>query len=439
MLLQLMKKREGAYTVERKRRTEHKPTEEASVPEYLIYPLSMHIGAPAKPVVEKGDYVKIGTLIAEKEGFISANVYASISGQVKEISDQPTMNGKGPCIVIKNDYQDVYEAPLLSEGEELTVDQKKSLIEQAGVVGMGGATFPTSVKLSPPPEKSIDTLIINGAECEPYSTSDHRLMVEYAEQLIEGIRVLHEVLPVTKTYIAIESNTHESVAVMKAAIEDVDHIEIKELETIYPQGSEKSLIKNLTGREVPPGGLPADVHTLVTNVATTFAIYEAVRLGRPLTKRITTITGEPIKEPKNLWVRIGTPIQHLIEECQGFQSKTGKMIHGGPMMGKPLTSGQVPITKGSSVITFLEKEEAVRSERTPCIQCAECLHVCPVSLQPILISNAYENGDIDQAEKLGAMDCIDCGNCSYICPSKIPLLDNIRSAKSEIKARKEDN
>ncbi|SEO41118.1 electron transport complex protein RnfC [Amphibacillus marinus] len=438
MLFQFNRKREGAYTEERKSRTEHRPIEEATVPEYLMFPLAMHIGAPAKPTVEEGDYVKLGQLIAEKDGFISANIYASVSGKVIDISDQPTVHGKGPCITIKNDYKDVRAEPLFKQGEELSQKAKLALIEQAGIVGMGGATFPTSVKLSPPPGKEIDTLIINGAECESYSTSDHRLMVEYAEGLIEGIRVLVEVLPVKKAYIAIESNAHESVAVMKKAIIEHDHIEIRELETIYPQGSEKNLIKTLTGREVPPGGLPADVHTVVANVATTYAVYEAVRLGRPLTKRVTTVSGEPIKEAKNLWVRIGTPINHLIDECDGFQSSPGKMIHGGPMMGRPLTSGQVPITKGSSVITFLEKGDIVPAERTPCIQCSECLNVCPISLQPIMISNAYENGDIDEAEKLGAMDCIDCGNCSYICPSKIPLLENIRSAKSAIRARKED-
>ncbi|MCZ0702232.1 electron transport complex protein RnfC [Natronobacillus azotifigens] len=430
-------KREGAQTEERKHRTEHRPIEEASVPSTLIYPLSMHIGAPATPLVEEGDKVKIGTLIAEKAGFVSANIYSSVSGEVIEISDMNTTNGKGPCIAIKNDFQDEWDEPLFNEGEELDRERKLKIIEKAGIVGMGGATFPTSVKLSPPPEKKIDTLIINGAECEPYSTADHRLMVEYAKELIEGVRVLLEIVSATNVYIAVESNGHESVEALKKAIGDSDYIQVKELPTIYPQGSEKNLIKNLTGREVPPGGLPADVHVMLMNVATTYAVYEAVRLGKPLTKRITTVSGEPIKDPKNLWVRIGTPIEELIKECDGFQSAPGKMIHGGPMMGKPITSGRVPVTKGTSVITFLEPEEVTTDERTACIRCSECLNVCPVSLQPILISNAYENGDIDQAEQLGAMDCIDCGNCSYICPSKIPILDNIRSAKIEIRSRKE--
>ncbi|WP_440897389.1 electron transport complex subunit RsxC [Amphibacillus sp. Q70] len=438
MLFELMRKREGVYNEDRKERTENRPIEEATVPEYLVFPLAMHIGAPAEPTVEKGDKVKVGTLIAEKAGFISANVHSSISGEVIDISDQPTIKGIAPCITIKNDYKDLEEPPLYSEDEELSVDQMIEIIEKAGVVGMGGATFPTSVKLSPPAEKTIDTLIINGAECEPYSTADHRLMVDHAKELIDGVRILVDILSVGTVHIALESNTHDSVEEMKKILDKVDHINIVELETIYPQGSEKNLIKKLTDREVPAGGLPVDVHTVVVSVATTLAIYEAIRSRRPTVKRITTITGEPIQEPKNLLVRVGTPINHLIEECQGFRSKPGKVIHGGPMMGIPIKSGRIPVTKGTSVITFLEKEEAVRSERTPCIQCAECLNVCPVSLQPILISQAYENGDIEEAERLGAMDCIDCGNCSYICPSKIPLLDNIRSAKKEIRARQEE-
>ncbi|MBM7541471.1 electron transport complex subunit RsxC [Amphibacillus cookii] len=430
-------KKEGAYTVERKDRTEHRRIEDASVPSELVYPLTMHIGAPASPVVNVGDTVKIGTLIAEKNGAISANTYSSVSGEVIEIGSRPTVHGEAPCIIIKNDFQDQRDAPLYANDEELDPQKKLEIIAKAGIVGMGGATFPTRVKLSPPKDKPIDTIIINGAECEPYATADHRLMVEYAEQLIEGIRVLQEIIPVEKVYIAIESNAHESVAVMNKAIADSEHIEIKELETIYPQGSEKNLIKKITKREVSPGQLPADVQTIVINVATTYAVYEAVRLGKPLTKRITTVSGQPLKEPKNLWVRIGTPIESLIEDCGGFQSMPGKMIHGGPMMGRPLNSGRVPVGKGTTTVTFLAEEEAEIDQRSPCIKCSECLNVCPVSLQPIMISNAYEKGNLKKAEKLGALDCIECGACSYICPSKIPILENIQKAKKAIRSSKE--
>lgn len=438
ILSKLKWKRNGAHTEERKARTEHRRIEEASVPSQLVYPLTMHIGAPATPVVAVGDYVKIGTLIAEKKGEISAHIYSSVSGEVIEIDDHPTVKGEAPCIIIKNDFQDEMSAPLFADDEELDKQKKLDIIAKAGIVGMGGATFPTHVKLSPPKNKPIDTLIINGAECEPYATADQRLMVEYAEQLIEGIRILQEIIPVKKVYIAIESNSRESIEVMNQVSANDEHIEIKELETIYPQGSEKVLIKKLTDREVPPGKLPADVQTIVINVGTTYAVYEAVRLGKPLTQRVTTISGEALKKPKNLWVRIGTPIESLIEDCHGFQSPPGKMIHGGPMMGQALNSGRVPVGKGTTTVTFLEKGEAETDERSPCIKCSECLNVCPVSLPPIMISNAYEKGDLKKAEKLGALDCIDCGACSYICPSKIPILENIQEAKKAIIEKKEE-
>ena len=437
--MKLKYKRQGAYTEERKSRTEKKAIIEAPLSETMIYPMNMHIGKPAEPIVEVGDAVKMGQLIAQKQGFVSANIYSSVSGTVEAIEERPSMHGPHLAIVIKNDFKDTSASPLHTKNDALTLQDKLSLIEQAGIVGMGGATFPTHVKLSPPKGKFIDTLIINGAECETYSTADHRLMIESADEIIAGVKELLSLFPIKQTFIAIESNVHDSVFALKQAIGDDKRIQIKELETIYPQGAEKRLIKTLVNREVPSGGLPLDVHTIVANVSTVRAVYLAIQKGLPLMDRVTTVTGEPIKDPQNFRVRIGTPIQVLIDACGGFVEKTGKMLHGGPMMGKPITSGQVPITKGTSVISFLPKEEVKVEERTPCIKCAECLNVCPVNLQPILISNAYEQGDIDEAERLGAMDCIDCGNCSYICPANIPLLDNIRQAKTEIKARKEQS
>ncbi|SDC45219.1 electron transport complex protein RnfC [Pelagirhabdus alkalitolerans] len=437
IVFKIKRKQEGANTVERKDRTEHKQSEIASVPEKLVFPLSMQIGAPSNPVVEVGDKVKVGTLIAENQGMISANIHSSVSGEVVEITDHPTAKGEGPCIIIKNDYQDEEDAPLFTEGEKLDREQKLDIIGKAGIVGMGGATFPTNVKLNPPKDKEIDTIIINGAECEPYATADDRLMAEHAKELIEGIRVLLEIIPVKTVYIGIEDNMHDAADALKKELANEDVIKLVELPSMYPQGSEKTLIKNLLGREVPPGKLPADVGAVVTNVGTTFAIYQAVRHGKPMTSRLTTISGESIKNPKNLWVRIGTTIESLLEDCEGFESDPGKMIHGGPMMGSPLTSGRVPITKGTTHITFLNKADSAVPERSPCIRCSECLNVCPVSLQPIMISNAYESGDIEEAERLGALDCIDCGACSYICPSKIPILDNIQKAKKEIRSNKE--
>lgn len=432
----IKRKQQGVYAEVRKERTENELTEEASVPRELIYPLSMHIGKPAKPLVDVGDQVKIGTMIAEHEGLISSNIHSSVSGTVINIINHPTAKGKQPCIIIENDYKDVKDTPLIAEDEELNPQKKLEIIAKAGIVGMGGASFPTNVKLSPNVDSEIDTIIINGAECEPYATADHRLMIENAQELVEGIRDVLDIFPVDNVYIGIEDDSHECIEILNKEIADDDRIHVKELETIYPQGSEKNLIKKITGREVRPGELPANVGTLVFNVATTYAIYEAIHFGKPLTKRITTVSGESLKKPKNLWVRIGTPIESLINDCEGFQSDPGKLIHGGPMMGAPLNSGRIPVTKGTTTITFLNKGDSEGDKRSPCIRCSECLYVCPVSLQPIMISNAYEEGDIDRAEELGALDCIDCGACSFICPSKIPILENIRKAKQEINERK---
>ncbi|MGP6139211.1 electron transport complex subunit RsxC [Jeotgalibaca sp. A127] len=430
-----MRKQAGIFPEERKKTTENKPIEKAKVPEILIFPLAMHIGKPAEPIVEIGDKVKIGTLLAKAQDGISAHVISSVSGEVVAISTRETMRGPGECIIIKNDYQDAREEAINVSQDELTTEDKLSIIQKAGIVGMGGATFPTHFKAKPNKTKPIDTIIINGAECEIYSTSDHRLMIEHAEGIVEGAKIVQDIMSAKNVFIALEADTPDCETALIEKMKKYPHMTLIVLPTMYPQGAEKVLIENITGREVPSGGLPADVRTFVTNVATTNAIYEAVHLGKPLTERITTVTGHSLQIPKNLRVRIGTPINALIEECGGFISQPGKMLHGGPMMGIALKSAEVPITKGSSVITFLEPEEAIRENQTDCIRCSECLNVCPVSLQPILINNAFERGDIEEAERLGAMDCIECGNCSFICPSKIPLLDNIRSAKIAIKAR----
>lgn len=430
----LKDKNEGIFPEERKQKTENLPIETAKVPDLMIFPLSMHIGKPAKAVVDVGDKIKIGTVLGEAEDGISANVISSVSGEVIAISDRATVKGPNTCIVIRNDHQDRMEEPLVEEGKTLSAEEKLAVIQRAGIVGMGGATFPTGIKVKPNNTKPIDTIIINGAECELYSTSDHRLMIEQANGIVEGAKIIQEILKAKTIYIALEDDTPDCEQALKEVIRSTD-IKLKVLPTMYPQGAEKVLIQKLTGREVPPGGLPADVRVFVTNVGTSNAIHEAVNLGRPLIERITTVSGEAVQTPKNLRVRIGTPINSLIEECEGFSSVPGKLLHGGPMMGIPIASADVPVTKGTSVVTFLVPEESERGEQTDCIRCSECLNVCPVSLQPILISNAFERADIEEAERLGAMDCIECGNCSYICPSKIPLLDNIRSAKKAIKAK----
>src|SRR5699024_2787856 len=431
-----LKKRYGATFPETHReRTENKGIERAKVPSILIFPMSMHIGAPAKPCVSVGEQVKVGTLVGEAQGFVSANVHSSVSGEVVAIEERDINGRLVECVVVKNNYEDIEELPFEGSGDNVPVERIPDLIRQAGISGMGGAQFPTSVKMSPQKDVKIDTLILNGAECEPYSTSDYRTIIEFAKEMVEGIKIIDSIFNVKNVYIGLEDDMQKAADVISEVIEKqgLDKYHVKVLPAQYPQGSEKQLIENCTGLQVPPGGLPADVGCIVSNVSTYVAIYKAVRLGKPLTERVTTVTGTPIKDPKNLYVRIGTPIDDLINQCGGFVEPPRKVINGGPMMGAAIKDGGIPISKGTTHITFLSADEVNERERRDCIRCAECLNVCPVSLQPILISNAYERGDIAAAKELGAMDCIECGNCSFICPSNIPLLENIRKAKQSIR------
>ena len=438
MRIFFMGKHGGSHPKENKERTSHVPITSAKVPQELVFPVSMHIGAPAKPVVEVGQEVKIGTLLAEAGGFVSAPIHSSVSGKVTAIEKRPTLNGPADCIIVENDGLDTFEESI-KEREDIT-DAKKILeiIRNAGIVGMGGAAFPTSVKLDPPKGSVIDTLIINGAECEPYSTSDHRVMLEQSEEIVKGIEVARYLFPKLKNiYVAIEDNKPDAIEAMRNASKDFDDIEVRPLRTMYPRGSEKNLIKDLTGREVRPGGLPLEVRCVLMNVSTTRAVYRAVKLGEPLYQRVVSVSGTPVENPRNLLVRVGTPVESLLEECGGLKESVYKILSGGPMMGRALPDIRVPIIKAMTAITALTEKEAETGEESDCIMCSECINVCPVNLQPILISEAYKRGDIDAAQKLGAMDCIECGNCSYICPSKIPLLDNIRDAKAAIKAQQE--
>lgn len=438
MRLSFMGKHEGAHPDENKSRTSQLSIVEASVPKIMVFPVSMHIGAPAVPIVEVGDYVKVGEMIAEGEEMVSAHVFSSVSGEVTAIEARPSADGKVDSIIIKNDGKYEKSEPIIepAHSKELDKGEIVEAVRKAGIVGMGGATFPTAVKLTPPPGMMVDTLIINGAECEPYSTSDHRVMVEFADEITQGINIVRKVFPKLKNiYIGIEDNKPDAIEALKEATAYWDDIHVRVLKTMYPQGSEKNLIKNLTEREVPPGGLPAEVHCMVMNVSSARAVYHACELGEPLIERIVSVSGSVVKEPKNLRVRIGTPIDSLIEDCGGFTDVPGKILSGGPMMGKAVVDQGVPIIKGTTAITILNPEEAGVDNRQDCIMCAECLNVCPVSLQPILISDAFERGDIEKAKELGAMDCIECGNCSFTCPANIPLLDNIRSAKAAISAQ----
>ncbi|PRY83519.1 electron transport complex subunit RsxC [Alkalibacterium olivapovliticus] len=440
MSFSFMGKHNGSHPEENKSRTSKLPIVDASVPKIMIFPVSMHIGAPAKPIVEVGDQVKVGQILAEEGGFVSAHVYSSVSGEVIAIEKRGVIGGEADSIIVKNDYKYLKADPIVEPGrsQDMSKDEIISTVRKAGIVGMGGATFPTAVKLSPPPGMTIDTLIINGAECEPYSTSDHRVMVEHADEIISGINLSRTLFPMLRRiYIGIEDNKPDAIKALEDASADFDDIFVRPLKTMYPQGSEKNLIKNLAGREVSPGGLPAEVRCVVANTSTIRSCYRACEFGEPLIERIVSVSGTPIKEPKNLRVKIGTPMDSLIEDCGGFAEVPGKVLGGGPMMGKPVSDLGVPIIKGTTAITVLNPEEAEIGDEQDCIMCSECINVCPVSLQPILISEAFERGNIDKAKELGAMDCIECGNCSFICPSKIPLLDNIRSAKAAIKQKEE--
>jgi electron transport complex protein RnfC len=434
-MVRIKTKQKATFPEHRKSRTQQKAIERAHTPAIMVYPMSMHIGAPAKPMVKVGDQVKVGTLIGEAQGFISGNIHSSVSGTVISIEEREVLSGRYTCIIVKNDEKYTEEAPFEEAGENVAPELVPQLIRRAGISGMGGATFPTDVKMSPPEGKTIDTIIVNGAECEPYSTSDFRTMVEYADEIIEGIKIIDGVFNAERIFIGIEDNAKEAGEALEKAAAGYDKVEVKVLPSQYPQGSEKQLIENCTGRQIPAGGLPADIGCVVSNVGTFQQIYRAVRLGKPMVERVATISGTPIKEPKNLLVRLGTPIDDLIDQCGGFQEAPRKVIHGGPMMGKAIKDGGIPISKGTTHVTFMSADEVNENERIDCIRCSECLNVCPVNLQPILISNAYERGDIDKAQELGAMDCIECGNCSYICPSKIPLLSNIRKAKTAIKEK----
>ncbi|MDI3480902.1 MAG: H+/Na+-translocating ferredoxin:NAD+ oxidoreductase subunit [Tepidanaerobacteraceae bacterium] len=419
--------------------TKHKPVEMAKIPDRVIIPMSQHVGAPCEPIVKVGDTVKKGQKIGEAKAFVSAPIHASISGRVSAVEPRPHPGGgMVVSVVIESDGKDeVFEdlkppKPL----DELTPDEIKSIIREAGIVGMGGAGFPTQVKLSPPPGKTIDTVIVNGAECEPYLTADHRLMVERPEDVVMGLEAVMKATGVENGYIAIEANKPDAIEAIKHAVEGKKGIQVVELATKYPQGGEKQLINAVTGREVPSGGLPMDVHVIVDNAGTCAAIATALKTGMPLVERITTVTGPGIKEPKNLLIRIGTPFSEIIEQCGGFQGEVGKVIMGGPMMGLAQSLLDVPAVKGTSGILILERKDVVLAEQSPCIRCAKCVDACPIHLLPTTLGKLAERSMWDEAEEYHALDCIECGCCAYVCPAHIPLTQLIRLAKNHIIASK---
>jgi len=427
----------GVHPHESKGLTEHKSIENAHLPRRVIIPLSQHIGAPAKVEVNIGDQVKRYQLIGSPAGFVSAPVHASISGKVIAISDFLHPSGRMiPSVVIESDGEDE-PLPLEDNPDYLNLppDEIKALIRDAGIVGLGGAAFPTSVKLSPPKEKPVDTVILNGAECEPYLTADHRLMLERTEDVVNGMKIIMKALGVTKGFIGIERNKPDAIKIMKNVTAGEGTIFVKELMVKYPQGAEKMLIKAITGREVPPkGGLPMDVGVVVQNVGTAVAIYEAVRYRKPLIERVVTVTGKGVREPKNLMVRIGMMISELIEDCGGIVDGAVKVIVGGPMMGFAQWSLDVPVVKGTSGVLVQTEEEFFPSEEYyACIRCGRCIDVCPMGLNPSMLSILSEKGHYEEAKEYNLFDCFECGSCAFICPSKRPIVQFIRLAKSQTK------
>lgn len=427
----------GIHPPERKDYTAHLSLEKAKEPEVVTIPLQQHIGAPCDSLVEVGDYVKLGQKIGEAGGFVSAPVHASVSGTVKEVAMKPAVNGEVLSVVIQSDGKNEVHESVKKKGsiENLSGDEIREIIKEAGIVGMGGATFPTHVKLSPPPEKNIDTVILNGAECEPYLTADHRLMLEHPKEVVYGLKAIMKVLDVTTGYIGIENNKLDAVEAMQKAVENEENIEVIVVQTKYPQGAEKQLIDACTGRIVPSGGLPMEVGVVVNNIGTAYQIYQSIETGMPLIERITTFSGEILNNPKNLWVKIGTPINELLQQCGGLKEPAGKIIMGGPMTGMAVSTDKLPIMKGSSGVVFFNREEGTIPEPENCIRCSACVDICPVYLQPLYISAYALIDNIDMAEKYYPMDCIECGSCSYVCPSKRPLLQSIRIAKGEIQTR----
>ena len=423
----------GLHPPDNKAWTAAKAIEICPLPEELIIPLSQHIGAPAEACVAVGDKVKKGQVVGRAKGFVSVPVHASTTGEVTAIEPRPHASGRNlPAVVIAPDGEDEWVDDLAAaDPEALSVEEIKDRLRDAGIVGMGGATFPAHVKLSPPGEKPIDTLILNGVECEPYLTADHRLMLETPGKVRQGIEILRKVLAVDNIYLGIEANKPDAIAQMREECAGSD-IKVEALEVKYPQGAEKQLILALTGREVPSGGLPMDVGVVVQNVGTAAAIADAVTLGQPLIERICTVTGSGVNEPKNLRVRVGTPLAHLVEQCGGLDGEPSKLIMGGPMMGMAQLTLDVPATRGTSGLLIFRRGDIKVREPGPCIRCGRCVSACPAGLLPTTIAAYARLSMFDETEEFKAMDCIECGCCSFSCPSLIPLVQTLRYAKGAI-------
>ncbi|KGN69166.1 electron transporter RnfC [Porphyromonas gulae] len=414
-----------------------KPVEVLPIPSQVVIPLGQHIGAPATATVKKGDEVKVGTIIAQAGGFVSANIHSSVSGKVLKIDNVYDSSGYPKPAVFINVEGDEWEegidrSPAIVKECNLDAKEIVAKISAAGIVGLGGATFPTHVKLSPPPGNKAEILIINAVECEPYLTSDHVLMLEHGEEIMIGVSILMKAIQVNKAVIGVENNKKDAIVHLTKLATAYPGIEVMPLKVQYPQGGEKQLIDAVIRKQVKSGALPISTGAVVQNVGTVFAVYEAVQKNKPLVERIVTVTGKKLSRPSNLLVRIGTPIAALIEAAGGLPENTGKIIGGGPMMGRALLSPDIPVTKGSSGVLILDREEAVRKPMRDCIRCAKCVGVCPMGLNPAFLMRDTLYKSWETAEKGNVVDCIECGSCSFTCPANRPLLDYIRQAKKTV-------
>ncbi|MET0100325.1 MAG: electron transport complex subunit RsxC [Sedimenticola sp.] len=438
--MKLFRIRGGVHPDDCKTLSADQAIENLPIPELLHIPLQQHIGAPASPLVRRGEMVKKGQLLARSQGAISAPVHAPTSGRIMGVGGYPAHHASGlsvRTITLKPDGRDEWghipdppAEPFTQAPEEIA-----KRVADAGIVGMGGATFPSAVKLNLRKRYALNTLVINGAECEPYLTCDDRLMREQPEEVLDGVALMARALGVERVLFAIENNKPKAQAAIDRAAQSHSNITMVGLPTRYPMGSEKHLVQTLTGKETPARGLTADIGIVVHNVATALAVHDALRHGRPLISRVMTVSGSAIKKPRNLRVPLGAPLESLVEYCGGYAGEPARLISGGPMMGQPLPSTRVPVVKGSNGLLALTREEIQAAPEMPCIRCASCVQACPCGLVPLEMAANIRAGSLDNSVTLGLLDCIACGSCSYVCPSHIPLVQFFNYAKGELASR----
>ena len=423
----------GIHPDDKKRNSDYIEIEVLNSPKTMVYPVQQHIGKPANVIVNVGDEVKIGQLIAEADGFVSANVHASVSGKVVAVKFHLHPNGNMVnAVIVENDFKDEYIKDFNEQRdiEKLSAEDIVNLVKEAGIVGMGGATFPTHVKLKPPSE--IDTVIINGAECEPYITSDHRLMLEHPKCILTGIKAVMKAVGAKNAFVGVESNKPDAIAKLAEIFSEDENINVVSVLAKYPQGSEKQMIQAVTGRQVPSGKLPSDVGVVVLNIDTIWAIADVINKGLPLIYRIVTLSGGAVKNPKNYMVRLGTPVKDVIDAGGGFSEEPSKILLGGPMMGTAIYDTNVPVIKGTGAIIALTENEIKSTEATVCVRCAKCVDACPMHLQPLMLRTYSIKNDYAKLKEFHIMDCMECGACAYICPGRQNPVQYIRNAKPKV-------